>query len=149
MPKPTINRTRSAVLDEALSGGSPSLSDGGSAEERLTRAVDHFSDRVTRAIHALERQSDDPAPQPASGHPLNEIELRRGLRDVVDQLQESECERDALWEETTRLKHEIVCLKQALAHTHQIHEHARAVEATRGWRMLLVLRRIRMAIFRR
>lgn len=148
MPKPTINRTRSAILDEALSEGPSISADGGSAE-RLTRAVDHFSNRVTSAIHALERHSDDLAPQLAAEHPWNEIEIRRSLRDVVDQLREAELERDALWEENERLKNEIVSLKHALSHTHQIHEHARAMESTRGWRMLNRLRRIRNAIWRR
>jgi phage shock protein A len=149
MPKSQINRSRTTSLGEGLDVSSAYVTEPGSAEERLSRAVDGFSDRVSRAIHALERHSDTLAPELAADHPRQENELRRGLRDVVDQLQEAECERDALWEENERLKSEIVNLKQALTHTHHIHEYARAMEATRGWRMLVALRRVRRAIFRR
>lgn len=149
MPKSQINRSRTTSLDDGLDAGVAYVAEPGSAEERLSRAVDGFSNRVSRAIHALERHSDTLAPELAADHPRQENELRRGLRDVVDQLQEAECERDALWEENERLRTEIVNLKQALVHTQHIHEHARAMEATRGWRLLLVLRRMRRAIFRR
>ncbi|MCA9255333.1 MAG: hypothetical protein KDA33_06830 [Phycisphaerales bacterium] len=143
MPKSQINRTRSAGLEGTMEGDVAYVSEPGSAEERMTRAVDTLTDRVSRAIQALERNSDRLGSELAADQPQHERELRRSLRGVVDELQEAECERDALWEENERLKAEIVNLKQALAHTHHIHEHARAMEATRGWRVLNKLRRIR------
>ncbi|MCB9853796.1 MAG: hypothetical protein H6819_11915 [Phycisphaerales bacterium] len=149
MPKSQMNRTRSAGLGEALESERAYVSESASAEERMARAVDAFTDRVSRAIQALERHSDRLGPELAADQPRHELDLRRGLRDVVDQLQEAECERDALWEENERLKVEIVNLRQALAHTSHIHEHARAMEATRGWRMLNAFRRVRRIIFRK
>lgn len=149
MPKSQINRSRSAGLDAALDSDTAIVPEPGSAEDRLSRAVEGFSSRVSRAIEALERHSDTLGPELAADQSQSEVELRRGLRDVIDQLQDAECERDALWEENERLTSEITNLRQALAHTHHIHEHARAMEATRGWRMLNMLRRVRRFIFRK
>lgn len=149
MPKSQINRSRSPGLDDALEGGTAYVPEPGTAEERLARSVDTFNEGVARAVQALERHSDALGPEFVADQVQREAELRRGLRDVVDQLQEAEGERDALWEENERLKTEIVNLKLALDHTHHIHEHARAMEATRGWRMLNVLRRVRRAILRK
>ncbi len=148
MPKPTLHRTRNPDGAESINEPHTGSAGNGASDERLPPVPEVFSERLTRPVLAM-----GPAREVGTARSLSpgrdDVDLRRALRDAMDALQEAECERDALWEENSGLRNEIIALRQTVALTQHIQEHARAMEATRGWRLLLLFRRFRQAILRR
>lgn len=115
------------------------------------------------SVPAMDRLSvlrgEDP-PAPAGEPQHTPAVLERRLLDLADELAEAEAECAALWDENEALKTEGVNLRSAheqtqhlLDRVHHELEQARyaigVMEATRGWRLLIFIRRCRDAVLRR
>ncbi len=125
-------------------------------EERLLAAVSTLSEKMAEATTALQAAGSAAAAGSVAARSENATEYEHRLRALVDDLQDAEAECEALWQENERLKTENANLldangqlDQALLHVRRELDDARrlinAMESTRGWRFLNVLRRMRNA----
>lgn len=143
MSKSNASRLRSAVLDDGSLRSHRLYNDGQPPEHRVMYAAGNLSKKMVRAISELERYSESAADELSLEHQAGEAELRLALRDVLDRLAETEMERDALWDDNERLRHDIVNLRHMIDETRDLHGLSQRMAVTRGWRFLEVYRRIR------
>lgn len=120
------------------------------SEEGLMAAVAALIEKMTEVTTALQ------AAERTAARSENVTEDEHRLQALVDDLQDTEAECEALWQENERFKTENANLldangqlDQALFHVRRELDEARrltnAMESTRGWRFLNILRRVRNA----
>lgn len=86
------------------------------------------------------------SPSARGAQPL-QPELEWRVRGILEDLSETEAECEALWDENEQLKAErmnlLAAFAQAQKEVERTRHHIQTIEATRGWRLLSVLRRCR------